>query len=286
MTSVTDRTETGEDPGTDRDFEWTKTLAAPGEAVLAALSTPDAISSWWCADLGFSRRGGQPRNGVPLRQQNARRACGARCGGPGRLVRRGGATHTGVGRHDPRLRGGGGRGRDDAALPPLRPHSAVRVLRHVPGGVDECARALGHLRRDRSGYRGQEQLPGHQAHQRLARGRARRAALTRGHHLLVGSDHGFGRCGRQARGVVLQWKGAARHAGRASPGGPGRLVGARRRPRRPNGSGRPSSSTWPRRATGRCSISATRASRPSSSATTCATQAGRTTWAASPPTSS
>ena len=58
MTSVTDRTETGEDPRTGRDFEWTKTLAAPGEAVLAALSTPDAISSWWCATSGSADVGG------------------------------------------------------------------------------------------------------------------------------------------------------------------------------------------------------------------------------------
>jgi uncharacterized protein YndB with AHSA1/START domain len=58
MTSVTDRTETGEGRGTDPDFEWTKALAAPPEAVLAALCTPDAISSWWCATSGSADVGG------------------------------------------------------------------------------------------------------------------------------------------------------------------------------------------------------------------------------------
>lgn len=58
MTSLTDRTETAEDPGTSPDFEWTKTLAAPAEAVLAALCTPEAISSWWCATSGSADVGG------------------------------------------------------------------------------------------------------------------------------------------------------------------------------------------------------------------------------------
>jgi uncharacterized protein YndB with AHSA1/START domain len=63
MTTATDRPIT-ERPVTDRetsdieDFEWTRTVAAPAEAVLAALCTPDAISSWWCATSGSADAGG------------------------------------------------------------------------------------------------------------------------------------------------------------------------------------------------------------------------------------
>jgi len=42
MTTAADRTETSE------DFESTLTFAASPEDVLAALRTPEAISSWWC----------------------------------------------------------------------------------------------------------------------------------------------------------------------------------------------------------------------------------------------
>jgi uncharacterized protein YndB with AHSA1/START domain len=42
MSTATDRTETSE------DFESTLTFAASPEDVLAALRTPEAISSWWC----------------------------------------------------------------------------------------------------------------------------------------------------------------------------------------------------------------------------------------------
>ena len=63
MTTATDRPTTDR-PATDRetgdilDFEWTRTIAAPAEAVLAALCTPDAISSWWCATSGSADVGG------------------------------------------------------------------------------------------------------------------------------------------------------------------------------------------------------------------------------------
>src|ERR1700729_3109879 len=63
MTTATDRTATDRaatDQGMadSQDFEWTSTVAAPAEAVLAALCTPDAISSWWCATSGSAAVGG------------------------------------------------------------------------------------------------------------------------------------------------------------------------------------------------------------------------------------
>jgi uncharacterized protein YndB with AHSA1/START domain len=58
MTTATDRPATDSETGDISDFEWTRTIAAPAEAVLAALCTPDAISSWWCATSGSADVGG------------------------------------------------------------------------------------------------------------------------------------------------------------------------------------------------------------------------------------
>jgi uncharacterized protein YndB with AHSA1/START domain len=55
---ATDRPATDRETGDNQDFEWTGTIAAPAEAVLAALSMPDAISSWWCETSGSAAVGG------------------------------------------------------------------------------------------------------------------------------------------------------------------------------------------------------------------------------------
>jgi uncharacterized protein YndB with AHSA1/START domain len=55
---ATDSSDTDEGTGAMQDFEWTRTLDAPAEAVWAALRTPDAISSWWCATTGSADVGG------------------------------------------------------------------------------------------------------------------------------------------------------------------------------------------------------------------------------------
>ena len=52
MTTATDRTQT------QPDFEATRTLAAPAEAVLAALASPEAITSWWSPTTGSATLGG------------------------------------------------------------------------------------------------------------------------------------------------------------------------------------------------------------------------------------
>jgi uncharacterized protein YndB with AHSA1/START domain len=52
MTTATDRTQT------QQDFETTRELAAPSEAVMAALGSPEAITSWWSPTTGSSRPGG------------------------------------------------------------------------------------------------------------------------------------------------------------------------------------------------------------------------------------
>jgi uncharacterized protein YndB with AHSA1/START domain len=51
MTTTAHRTETSE------DFESTLTFAASPEDVLAALRTPEAISSWWCPATGSAEQG-------------------------------------------------------------------------------------------------------------------------------------------------------------------------------------------------------------------------------------
>jgi uncharacterized protein YndB with AHSA1/START domain len=51
MTTTTHRTETSE------DFETTLSVAATPEAVLTALHTPEAISSWWCPATGSAQQG-------------------------------------------------------------------------------------------------------------------------------------------------------------------------------------------------------------------------------------
>jgi uncharacterized protein YndB with AHSA1/START domain len=51
MTTTAHRTETSE------DFESTLTFAASPEDVLAALRTPEAISSWWCQATGSAEQG-------------------------------------------------------------------------------------------------------------------------------------------------------------------------------------------------------------------------------------
>jgi uncharacterized protein YndB with AHSA1/START domain len=52
MTTATDRTETTE------DFEWTRSIAASPEAVLAALRTPGAVTDWWGPAEGSAEVGG------------------------------------------------------------------------------------------------------------------------------------------------------------------------------------------------------------------------------------
>jgi uncharacterized protein YndB with AHSA1/START domain len=52
MTTTAHRTETSE------DFESTLSIAATPEAVLAALSTPEAVTSWWGPAIGSADAGG------------------------------------------------------------------------------------------------------------------------------------------------------------------------------------------------------------------------------------
>jgi uncharacterized protein YndB with AHSA1/START domain len=52
MTTATDHT------GTSQDFKTTLHFATPAEAVLAALRTPDAVSSWWSPATGSAEPGG------------------------------------------------------------------------------------------------------------------------------------------------------------------------------------------------------------------------------------
>src|SRR5258708_18443006 len=67
MTTATDRTATDrtsadrtatEDTSAGSDFESTRTFAAQAEDVLAALRTPDGISSWWAPATGSADPGG------------------------------------------------------------------------------------------------------------------------------------------------------------------------------------------------------------------------------------
>jgi len=55
MTTTAHRTETN--PETSKDFESTRTVAAAPAAVLAALRTAEAISSWWCPATGSAEPG-------------------------------------------------------------------------------------------------------------------------------------------------------------------------------------------------------------------------------------
>jgi uncharacterized protein YndB with AHSA1/START domain len=52
MTTTSDRTETSE------DFESTRTVAAPPEAILAALRTPQGVTDWWGPTEGSTDVGG------------------------------------------------------------------------------------------------------------------------------------------------------------------------------------------------------------------------------------
>ena len=61
MTTATDRMETR----VGQDFESTVTFTASPTDVLAALRTPEAISSWWCPGLGLRPRRRHARNGLP-----------------------------------------------------------------------------------------------------------------------------------------------------------------------------------------------------------------------------
>jgi len=54
MTTATEHPDHTETSG---DFVWTKTIAASAEAVLAALRTTEAISSWWCPATGSAGPG-------------------------------------------------------------------------------------------------------------------------------------------------------------------------------------------------------------------------------------
>jgi uncharacterized protein YndB with AHSA1/START domain len=56
MTTTTDRTHT-EGTGPAPDFTSTRTFAVPAAAVLAALRTPEAISSWWAPATGSGAPG-------------------------------------------------------------------------------------------------------------------------------------------------------------------------------------------------------------------------------------
>lgn len=56
-TEQTDHTDHTETSG-GGDFVWTTTVTAPTEAVLAALRTTEAISSWWCPATGSAGPGG------------------------------------------------------------------------------------------------------------------------------------------------------------------------------------------------------------------------------------
>jgi uncharacterized protein YndB with AHSA1/START domain len=56
MTTANEQTDHTETRG-DADFVWTKTFAASSEAVLAALRTTEAISSWWSTATGSADAG-------------------------------------------------------------------------------------------------------------------------------------------------------------------------------------------------------------------------------------
>jgi uncharacterized protein YndB with AHSA1/START domain len=56
MTTTTDRTQT-EGTGPAPDFTSTRSFTVPAEAVLAALHTPEAISSWWAPATGSGAPG-------------------------------------------------------------------------------------------------------------------------------------------------------------------------------------------------------------------------------------
>jgi uncharacterized protein YndB with AHSA1/START domain len=60
MTTATDRPPTDDAPF-DQDFESTRRFTAPPGTVLAALRSPDGISSWWCPATGSAEVGGTLR---------------------------------------------------------------------------------------------------------------------------------------------------------------------------------------------------------------------------------
>ena len=171
-------------------FQATRSIGAPPEAVLAALRSPEAITSWWTPTTGSGDAGGTlevsffggERAGRPGRRAGLR--------GPGGLVRQVGAPHTGLGRDDHLLRRGGGRRRGDAVLPPPGPHPGARVLRHVPPGLDALPGKPGLVPRGRPDRRLPGELSVHEDGRRDARDGARRSAHDRGRERLVGPATG------------------------------------------------------------------------------------------------
>ena len=232
MTTATDRHRPNrtdrnarQDTSAGPDFESTRTFTASAADVLAALRTTEAISSWWAPATGSADPRGTLDVASRSGSRHARAVRGARRAGPGRMVRAPVHHDARVGRHDHRLRGGGHRRGSDAPLPSPWPDAPVRLLRHVRRGLDERAGPPGGLRRDRSGRLRPGQLPGHQEHQRVAGGGARRVAHTGGRRGLVGPLRGLGRRGRDTGRVVPGRAAADRHGGpsprrRAGSSGP------------------------------------------------------------------
>ena len=168
MTTAADRTETSE------DFESTKALTAPPEKVLAALRTPEAHFDWWCPTTGSAELGGTLE--MSFREHKSSIVLHVEAAEEGQVVwsvKETPLTPEWVGTtivfevEEP----------GDGATLHFRHHGLtpqLRVLRHVPRGLDERPGPPGLLRRVGPHCLRQGQLPLHHEHRRHARGRARR----------------------------------------------------------------------------------------------------------------